>query len=496
MKIANSILLSFAAIEILFGIATYVNYKQAALVRSNSERFQQSTLIVRNSNRLQRNILSIVGGLRGYLLTNELFFIQSYDSGVMENEQILIELQANLRPDAEQQQLLEEIKTLSHNLVNDFAEPLLEAKRISGLSDSTRNAYRTLQQASILKGLNQSTIDLISRKVMALINSEYRFREAERQRLADSVEKTTSISLSLIVFAFVGGAGIAWFLAMYISSRIRETVAMANSVAKGNYEERLTANPNNEFGQLADSLNNMSAILAKNIALLTRRNEELNQFAHIVSHDMKAPLRGIDNVVSWIEEDHHDELPKKVREYLLLIKSRITRAENLLRGILAYSRIGREQPDYSLVNVNQLITEIASYLPKDTAITLHVQPGLPTLRTERVLLLQVFSNLILNAFKHHDKPNGFVSVKCRETIDNFEFSIRDNGPGIDPTYHERIFMIFETLGDKDSTENTGVGLAIVKKILSDRGLKITIDSAPGEGSTFTFQWPKDYGKTS
>ncbi len=496
MRIANFILLSFAAIEILFAVTTYMNYRQAALVQSNSERFQQSSAIVRNSNRLQRNILSIVGGLRGYLLTNELFFIQNYDSAVMENQAIIAELKGSLRSDAEQQRLLTEIESLNSNLVENVAQPLLEAKRMATLSDSSRRTFKSLQQEMIIKALNQASIDRISRRVAELVNSEYRFRETERHKLSDSVEETKRISLILIVVSIGGVAAIALLLARYISSRTRRTIKMADAVASGNYDGRIPSDAIHEFAELANALNEMSVTLSRNFSLLTRKNEELNRFAHIVSHDLKAPLRGIDNVVVWIEEDHIQELSPKVQEYLGLIKSRIRRAENLLRGILAYSRVGREKTDLSFVRVEDIINEIRAYIPSGTGIVFHVPSKLPEFRTERIVLLQVFSNLILNAFKHHNKPEGFVSVSYRERAQCYEFYVQDDGPGIDQAYHEKIFMIFETLSDKENADNTGVGLAIVKKILDDRGMKIMLTSRPGHGSIFTFEWPKnDDGKT-
>ena len=119
-------------------------------------------------------------------------------------------------------------------------------------------------------------------------------------------------------------------------------VKMADAISAGNYDVHVDNRGVDEIGRLTASLNNMAKVLAEHIALLKRKNEELNQFAHIVSHDIKTPLRGIDNVVSWIEEDHDLDIPKKVKEYVRLIKGRVTRAESLLNGILSYSRIGRE----------------------------------------------------------------------------------------------------------------------------------------------------------
>ena len=234
----------------------------------------------------------------------------------------------------------------------------------------------------------------------------------------------------------------------------------------------------------------MARILAENISLLRRKNDELNQFGHIVSHDLKGPLRGIDNVITWIDEDYSLELPLKVREYIGLIKGRVNRAENLLNGILSYSRIGREAQPKELVNLSELLQEVRDYLPYKSRAYVFVQSNMPVLYTERLPLLQIFSNLISNAVKYNDAPQPTVNVYYKETSDFYRFFVEDNGPGIAKPYHEKIFMIFQTLHEREAIESTGVGLAIVKKILTERNLEIELLSSQGKGATFAFSWPK------
>lgn len=265
-------------------------------------------------------------------------------------------------------------------------------------------------------------------------------------------------------------------------------VRMAESISHGHYKVSMRATGKDEISSLARALNHMAGVLAENIALLKRKNDELDQFAYIVSHDLKAPLRGIDNVVTWIEEDHTMELSFKVTEYLGLIKGRIKRAENLLNGILSYSRVGRELQQREKVDVNQLIEEVRESLPPHSDIRLEVQAVLPVLQTEKLPLLQVFTNLITNAYKYHDKPHGYVKVYFKHLGPTYEFYVEDNGPGIAQEYHKKIFTIFQTLEERDAFESTGVGLSIVKKILDDRKLSIRVQSEPGQGATFIFTW--------
>jgi signal transduction histidine kinase len=491
MKISVLILSGFFLILILFSITTYINYRQSEKVNENSEKFSKSSTTLRSSNRFQRNILNLVSGLRGYLLTNEPFFIQSYDSAVRDNEKILIELSAITIENPGQKKLVNEIVLLYNQWGDEFAKPLLEAKKQAMLSDSAAASFDRLYRKTLSGRQEEEIQQSLQRKFREFTNAEYTFREQQRETLTASVQQTRTVSFYLTIFSIIIGIGVAVFLANHISSGIVRMVKMADSIAAGNYNVHVDEHGVDEISRLTASLNNMASVLAEHISLLKRKNEELNQFAHIVSHDIKTPLRGIANVVSWIEEDHNFDTSEKVKEYVGMIKGRVKRAESLLNGILSYSRAGREVQRKEVVQLDELIDEIKGYLPRKKGITLVVQRPLPVLMTERLPLFQIFSNLLNNAYHYHDKEDGYVKVYFKEQPDYFRFFVEDNGPGIAKNYHEKIFIIFQTLREDDSGESTGVGLAIVKKILTDRKLEIDVVSEPGKGSTFSFTWPKN-----
>ena len=491
MKISSLILSGFFFILVLFSITTYINYRLSEKVNENSEKFSISSTTIRQSNRFQRNILNMVSGLRGFLLTNESFFIQSYDSAVVENEEILNELSRIVSDTLRQKTLLTDIQRLNQQWVEEFAQPLLEAKRQSALSDSSAASFAKLYRAKQAGGLENSIQQSLQRKFREFSNVEYSVREIQKETLQESIARTRSLSFYLTVISILLGTGIAFFLANHISSGIVKMVRMADMIADGDHSVYIDNKGSDEVSRLGHSLNHMAKVLTENFALLKMRNEELNQFAHIVAHDIKGPLRGIDNVVTWIEEDHNLDLPLKVKEYIQLIKGRVIRAENLLNGILSYSRVSREVQPKEIVHITELLEEIRGYLPLKKGISLHIQSGFPDLYTERVPLFQVFSNLLSNAYKYHDKKIGNVRVYFKEQEKFYEFYVEDDGPGIARHYHERIFGIFQTLQERDSFESTGVGLAIVKKILDDRKLSVTLQSAPGQGSVFMFTWPKN-----
>lgn len=490
MKISYFIFFGFLVILILFSITTYINFRQAEKVNENSEWFARSTTVVRNSNRFQRNILNMVSGLRGYLFTAEPHFIQSYDSAALENNKILEELYALIPDSSSQKQNFEDIIELNDRWVNEFARPLIEAKKIAGSSDSSLISFNRLYREKLVSGSEREINRILQLKFRDFSNYEFDLRQKHKEILTASISQTRHISFILTTFSIIIGIVIAFFLAYRISTRIMQMVKMADSIAAGNYEVSTQASGKDELSNLAHSLNHMAKVLSESIAMLKRKNEELDQFAHIVSHDLKAPLRGIDNVVTWIEEDHGKELSPKMNEYIQHIKGRLVRAENLIKGILSYARVGREMPVKEIVNLNVLFEDIGDNVNIRPSIKLEFQRDLPHIFAERVPLQQVLSNLISNAIKYHDKTDGFVKVSFHDKKLYYEFVVTDNGPGIAKSYHDKIFGIFQTLQERDSFESTGIGLAIVKKILDDRKQTIQVSSEAGKGSVFSFTWPK------
>ncbi|MES2779148.1 MAG: ATP-binding protein [Bacteroidota bacterium] len=223
---------------------------------------------------------------------------------------------------------------------------------------------------------------------------------------------------------------------------------------------------------------------------LEKKNSELDQFAYIVSHDLKAPLRGINNLSTWIEEDLGSLVTEDARKNFTLLHGRVVRMENLINGILAYSRAGRIQTEEAYFSTYELVNDICTTLTLNNPTDIHIVQPLPFIKSEKVKLEQVFSNLISNAIKYNKDPYPEITITATENDTECCFCVADNGPGINPAYHEKIFVIFQTLQSRDTLENTGVGLAIVKKIVEENGGKVWLESTLGSGSNFYFTWPK------
>ncbi len=238
---------------------------------------------------------------------------------------------------------------------------------------------------------------------------------------------------------------------------------------------------------------NRSLILAQQ--QLKDRNQELDAFVYAVSHDLKAPLRSIANLSEWIAEDLQDRLQENERSQFAILRQRVQRMDALISGLLQYSRVGTQELEIQLIDINKLVVETLDSLAPPAGLTIEIISPLPTLATKRILLTQIFANLLSNAIEHHDRDDGRIEVGIEDLGDFYRFSIADDGPGI-PESKDRlqIFDMFRTLKPSSSTKNTGIGLALVKKIVEGEGGRIWVaedaSSSPLPGACFYFTWPK------
>lgn len=228
------------------------------------------------------------------------------------------------------------------------------------------------------------------------------------------------------------------------------------------------------------------------IAQLEESNRELEQFADITSHDLKTPLRGIGHLATWIEEDIAPWATDGARTHLQLLRDRVRRCEDMIDGILSYSRAGRIIDNPVEVDVAELVTEVICLLDAPANMSIVIEPPLPVIHTARIPLQQVMLNLISNALRHANSEAPTVVIGGAPIEGGWEFFVRDNGQGIDPAQHDRIWQMFRTLRQREGIDGTGIGLSIVRRIVEGVAGRAWVESSPGEGATFRFTWPSTF----
>lgn len=233
------------------------------------------------------------------------------------------------------------------------------------------------------------------------------------------------------------------------------------------------------------AINHQREKLLKDLAL---QNEELNEYAHVVSHDLKAPLRNIDALVNWVIEDNKEGMQQRCLNSLTLVLDNVEKMDLLIKGILDYSTIDRLESEERQIDFNFLIDDLLRTIEIPKNIQISIQDNLPVIYGNAWRFKQVFQNLIQNAIKYNDKEKGTIEVGFTEKEDFFEFFVKDNGIGIGSTYFERIFKVFTKL--ESSNASSGIGLSIVKKIVQFYKGEIWLESEKEIGTTFYFTIPK------
>jgi signal transduction histidine kinase len=410
--------------------------------------------VIYQSDRLLRVLVDAETGVRGYYITREAQFLEPYQQAIQELPATLEQLDSLVqRPELQQQ--LQDIDLLAQQRIEKLVQ-ILEIIQIEEQAASQLPQFKDL----FIKSKN--IMDAIRVAVNEFQNQQRYLLDLRTQRL-NNVRKITDILLaSTFVISLLG----LW-AAIYLYRQAE-----------------------NKLKNRADELANLNTVFAKTNVNLENRNRELDQFSYVVSHDLKAPLRAIANLSEWLEEDLEDKLTDDTRKQMNLLRGRVHRMEALINGLLHYSRVGRIKGDLEFVDVGKLLAEVLDSLAPPAEFTINIEGEMPTLVTESLPLQQVFTNLISNGIKHHDRSDGKIVISVKEQEKFYQFFVKDDGPGIAPEYHQKIFGIFQTLTARDQQENTGIGLSIVKKIIEHHGGKICVQSNVGQGTTFYFTWPK------
>ncbi|MES2379392.1 MAG: ATP-binding protein [Bacteroidota bacterium] len=289
--------------------------------------------------------------------------------------------------------------------------------------------------------------------------------------------------------------------AQNLSLGMKNKADVAYAIGKGNYEiEVPLQGKNDKLGkallEMRDNLLQSKKTEEKNLRELElytknleKKNKELDQFAYVTSHDLKSPLRGINNLAEWIEEDMGDTMSIESKKYFLMLRGRVHRMESLINSLLKYSRAGRSSNELELVSSKQILLEVLKRIAPSPRFAIYHDDALPTLYANYKEIEDVFFELLSNAVRYNFSAEPVINITYKIEKPFYVFCVADNGSGISPEYHKKIFTIFQTLETRDKIESMGAGLAIVSKIVEENGGYVWVESDEGLGAKFYFKWP-------
>ncbi len=494
MKLITKIYIAFSSILLIFSFVTVMYVRQSNQVKRVTQEAIRATEVLQLSEALGRAIVESETGVRGFHVSEKEAFLEPYYTGSREYSLRHAELLIKVKDPAQIKRLHTIDSTYKH-WQNSFAERAILLKRQAIVSPEAKPAFEDFATNYVRAGYGKRIMDSIRQQLNVFDKEEKLIKQQRVENLNKTLRFTDELSVSLTITSLVAGVIVMLLLGKAIGGRLKQMVKMADEVAQGHFDVKIRDFRNDEITHVSRSLNIMAEKLDASFTNLQKTNKELDQFAYVVSHDLKAPLRAINSLAEWIQEDLPNVEPD-VQRNLELMRGRAHRMENLINGILEYSRIGRKELPKSTFSVAQLVNEVIDSLSPEEDVVIDVAKLLPEVTAERILLYQVFSNLISNAIKYNDKLQPHIKVGYRNLPQQFEFYVQDNGPGIPAAFHEKVFGVFQTIESRDKKESTGIGLAIVKKIVEEKGGTITLTSEEGKGCLFTFSWPKVQATTT
>ncbi len=299
-----------------------------------------------------------------------------------------------------------------------------------------------------------------------------------------------SISIILVVSIII------YFVAYFFLKPINDLAEAAEEISQGDLTKRVQVESKNEIGQLGLSFNKMTNSLVDiqkdlqdKLSELNRSNNELDKFAHVVSHDIKTPLNSIEGLTNLLSLELEGKVGVYEMEVVLKIKEQVKKTKEMIRGILEYAELKASKGDTEHVDLNSVVESVRLAVDIPANIKFQIEDRLPIIQIEKVLIYQIFQNLISNAVKYNDKSDGLIKIYCEKKVGAYLFSVSDNGIGIDEAHQSKIFDAFNTAEVKKGYNSSGIGLAIVKNIIADKGGSIWVESKKQEGSIFYFTLP-------
>ncbi|MEU8366990.1 sensor histidine kinase [Micromonospora tulbaghiae] len=441
--------------------------------------------------------------VRGYAVNGDRSDLEPYQEGVRREQSLVAsirDLSADY-PDVRRSLAVVEQETAQWR--TQVAEPVITTVERDGaeagqalITDATRQQFDGIRTA----------VNTLQEEILTV-----------RQETADRVNATSNTLVVLLIIAalVVTTAGVVMLLSLdrILIRPLADLVGQVREVADGDYRHRIEGSGPPEFRRLADDIDQMrmkiareldevreareriewvNSQLQKQAEELTRSNRDLEQFAYVASHDLQEPLRKVASFCQLLQRRYAGQLDERADQYIAFAVDGAQRMQRLINDLLAFSRIGRLTTGFTEVDLNKVMGDVAGQTEaalqySDAELT---WGEMPTIRGEEPLLTNLLVNLVSNSvkFRRPDVPPK-VHVSARLVDGEWEISCRDNGIGIEPEFADKIFVIFQRLHSKDAYPGTGIGLAIVKKIVEYHGGRVWVDTDADEGTTIRFTLP-------
>jgi signal transduction histidine kinase len=466
------VLASFLSATFVVVLATAV-YMELKGARSTREALDLRRATIDALEQTEMSLLDAETGQRGYLLTGRSVYLQPYQAALPRLDGLFAQLERSTAGDATQHDRLERLR----GLVGDKLEELSET---IDLSDERRPAAAA---AIVDSDWGKHTMDQARALIGEMARSENALLEIDR-----AVHQREQRQTEIVLIA--GSLG-AFILTILLNMAIRGDVAQRRSASALIAEQTAQLKEaNRELGRahevVASALQQREEALAK----LQTSNQELDQFAYVTAHDLKAPLRGIANLAEWITEDLGASISDAAKENLGLLRKRAKHMEALINGILEYSRAGRKTGALETVDLQEMVAEILQLIaPAPDRYTIRIPDRLPVLRAPRMTFERIWTNLLSNAVKFSPQSGAIIDVTARVDRGAYEFCVADNGIGLSERDLHRVFTLFHRVTAQAGVEGMGIGLAVVKKLVDSLGGRVWVESVLGGGSRFYFTFP-------
>lgn len=377
--------------------------------------------------------------------------------------------------DVEVRRLLPELRTRHDTLGSVFSKLI----RIdTAIRDPSRAA--TAKRAAVSRLQNQ---------ILALAALKDRISSIYRERETTFVARASAVIGAVLLTGILIVAFLYLRVLRKITASIERLSAEIVRVGHGDFAAPVQQYGDGDIGEVFRAVEQARVRLADATTRMEQERADLDHFVYVASHDFKAPLRGIDNLATWIEDDGGDSLNAEAREHLAMIRRRIKRLDVLLDDLLAYAQAGRAKVAFENVDVGTLLHSLVGDIELPPGFDIAIAPDMPVIYSPKTPLAHVFINLISNAIKHHDGSTGRIEISGEVRADGYAFAVCDDGPGIPEQHRERIFEMFRMLKPRDAVEGSGMGLAIAKRLVqSNNGSIAAVAGKNGRGTCIRFTW--------